>query len=134
VSAFTIISAGEVPDPVADAPGARRFFTRALDSEQMALTYIVVAPGEQHGPPGMPGVGHHHRTQEEIYFVVSGTLSFKLDDDVFAVGPKTAVRIGRQTTRAVRNETGEDAELLICSTKSEDLGSEVELRPEFWPR
>ena len=47
-------------------------------------------------PPGTGGkgsYGHRHKTQEEIYLVVSGTLQFKLDDDVVDVPAGTVVRV-----------------------------------------
>ena len=40
---------------------------------------------------GKGSYGHRHKTQEEIYFVLSGALEFKLDDEVVDVGPVTAV-------------------------------------------
>jgi mannose-6-phosphate isomerase-like protein (cupin superfamily) len=134
MSGYTIAGAEEVPDPVADAPGERRFLTHALDSEQMALTYMVVAPSEQHGPPGMPGFGHSHKTQEEIYFVVSGNLTFKLDDEVFEAGPGTAVRIAPEVVRSVHNDGPGEAELVICSRKAdESAADDVEQVEDFWP-
>ena len=34
-----------------------------------------------------------HPGQEEVYFVISGTVTFKVGDDVFEAGPQTAVRM-----------------------------------------
>src|SRR5256885_12147267 len=62
------------------------------------FTYRRMAP--QTGGKG--SYGHRHRTQEEIYFVVSGQLEFKLDDEVLELGPLTAIRvaqIGRASCR-----------------------------------
>jgi hypothetical protein len=36
--------------------------------------------------------GHRHPGQEEVYFVISGTVTVKVGDDVFKGGPQTVVR------------------------------------------
>ena len=53
-----------------------RGITYAIGSEQVALTYRRMP---QHtGSKG--SYGHRHKTQEELYFVISGKLQFKLED------------------------------------------------------
>ena len=87
-------------------------------------------------PPGTGGrgsYGHRHRTQEEIYFVTSGIVTFKVGDDVFEAGPRTAVRIAPHALRSIHNDTEEEAELILCSTRLEDFEGEVELEDDFWP-
>jgi hypothetical protein len=63
--------------------------------------------------------------------VIDGQVTFKIDDDVFEAGPQTAVRIGGDAYRSVHNDTGEDAELLILSTRDPDAGTEKS--EDFWP-
>ncbi|HVE69342.1 MAG TPA: cupin domain-containing protein [Solirubrobacteraceae bacterium] len=106
-----------------------RFLSGALGTEQVAFTYRRMPAGT--GSKG--GYGHRHRTQEEIYFVVDGTLQFKLDDEIVDVGPLTAVRIAPSTVRGVWNEGPDDAHLVICSTRVEDLRAEGEIVEDFWP-
>jgi mannose-6-phosphate isomerase-like protein (cupin superfamily) len=106
-----------------------RFLAGDLGAEQVAFTYRRMPAGT--GSKG--SYGHRHRTQEEIYFVIVGTLQFKLDDDVIDVGPLTAVRIAPPTVRGVWNEGPDDAQLVICSTKVDDLGAEGETVDGFWP-
>ena len=74
-----------------------------------------------------------HRTQEEIYFVVSGTLTFKCGDDVFEAGPGTAVRIAPPTPRSVHNDTDEDVVLVMTSVKADDVSEDVDKVDDFWP-
>ena len=73
------------------------------------------------GPGGKGSYGHRHKDQEEIYFVVEGTVQFKLGDEVFEVGPHTAVRVAhrRRTARSTTTDRDE-AELVICSIRSEN--------------
>jgi mannose-6-phosphate isomerase-like protein (cupin superfamily) len=129
VSEYTIQRLQDVPDVLGDYPGEMRFFTQPLDCEQVAFTFRRMPA--QTGGKG--GYGHRHKTQEEIYFVASGTLQFKLDDEILDIGAGTAVRIAPPVVRSVWNEGPEDAELVIVSTKVEDLRAEGEMIEGFWP-
>ena len=90
----------------------------------MALTYRRMP---QH-TGGKGSYGHRHRTQEEIYFVVSGTLQFKLDDEVIAAGPGTAVRVAPEVVRSVWNDEPEDAHLVIVSARLDEPQQDAGLR------
>ena len=56
--------------------------TADLGAEQVALTYRRLP---QH-TGGKGSYGHSHARQEELYFVVSGRLQFKLGDEVVELG------------------------------------------------
>src|SRR5579859_4483790 len=106
-----------------------RFLTGALETEQLAFTYRRMP---QH-TGGKGSYGHRHRTQEEIYFVISGRLQFKLDDEVIDVGSGTAVRVAPHVARSVWNDEPADAELVIVSTRIDDPHGDVEAVADFWP-
>ena len=110
-------------------PGAMRQFTGPLGNEQVAFTHRVMPPGSG----GKGGYGHRHMTQEEVYFVVTGTLEFKIEDEVIDVPAGTAVRIAPEVVRSVWNEGPEDAELIIVSTRLADQSNEHEMVEDFWP-
>jgi mannose-6-phosphate isomerase-like protein (cupin superfamily) len=131
MSAYTIVTRDDAPDFMARYPGygEMRFFTEPLGSDQVAFTFRTMPAGTG----GKGSYGHRHKTQEEIYFVVSGRLQFKLGDDVVEVGPHTAVRIPPDTFRSVHNDGPEEAEVVICSMKIDDPHGDVEQTPEFWP-
>jgi mannose-6-phosphate isomerase-like protein (cupin superfamily) len=82
---------------------------------------------------GKGSYGHRHKTQEELYFVCTGRLQFKLDDEVVEAGPGTAVRVAPEVVRSVWNDGPDDAQLVIVSTRIEDLDADVELVQDFWP-
>ncbi|HWH45063.1 MAG TPA: hypothetical protein VNT32_10060, partial [Thermoleophilaceae bacterium] len=88
MSDYTITAAADVDDVLGDYPGEMRMFTEAIGAEQVAFTYRRMPA--QTGGKG--SYGHSHKTQEEVYFVISGELQFKLGDDIVDVGPLTAVR------------------------------------------
>jgi mannose-6-phosphate isomerase-like protein (cupin superfamily) len=109
--------------------GEMRSYTGALACEQVAFTWRRMPPGTG----GRGSYGHRHRTQEEIYFVSAGTVTFKVGDDVFEAGPQTAVRIAPAALRSVHNDTDEDAEVILCSVRVDDPEGEVETEDGFWP-
>jgi mannose-6-phosphate isomerase-like protein (cupin superfamily) len=129
MSGYAIRHAGDVPDVLGDYPGEMRFFTESLGNEQVAFTYRRMTPKTG----GKGSYGHRHATQEEIYFVVSGKLEFKLEDELVEVGPGTAVRVAPHVVRSVWNEGPEEAELVICSTRVDDPFADAELVQDFWP-
>jgi mannose-6-phosphate isomerase-like protein (cupin superfamily) len=130
LSDYTILRLDEAPDVLGDYPGEMRFLAGPLDARQVAFTHRRMAPKTG----GKGGYGHRHRTQEEIYFVVSGQLEFKLDDDVVEAGPGTAVRVAPEVVRSVWNEGPEDAELVICSVRVDDPRADGEMVEGFWPQ
>jgi mannose-6-phosphate isomerase-like protein (cupin superfamily) len=85
------------------------------------------------GTGGRGSYGHRHRTQEEIYFVTAGTVTFKIGDEVFEAGPGTAVRIPPGELRSVHNDTEAEAELVICSPRVDDVEAETITEDGFWP-
>jgi mannose-6-phosphate isomerase-like protein (cupin superfamily) len=128
---YQIVQLEDVPDWLGDYPGEMRGITYAIGAEQVALTHRRMP---QHtGSKG--SYGHRHKTQEELYFVLSGKLQFKLNDEVVEVCARQAVRIPPQTWRGVWNDEPEDAELIIVSTRiSDDPSVDTETTAEdFWP-
>jgi mannose-6-phosphate isomerase-like protein (cupin superfamily) len=129
MSAYTICAFTDAPDVLGDYPGEMRMLGGPLAAEQVSCSFRRMP---QH-TGGKGSYGHRHRTQEEVYVVLSGRLEFKLGDDVVELGPGTAVRIAPSTVRSVWNARPEDAELLIFSVRLADSTDEVELVPDFWP-
>ena len=126
---YTVCTADDALDVLGDYPGEMRFLTAPLETEQVALTYRRMP--EHTGGKG--SYGHRHKTQEEIYFVISGHLQFKLGDEVIELGPRAAVRVAPEVVRSVWNDRPEDAELLIVSRRVEDVRADAEQIQDFWP-
>lgn len=131
MSEYTIVDRKQATDYMAEYPdfGEMRSYTEALAAEQVALTWRRMPAGTG----GRGRYGHRHRTQEELYLVTAGTVTFKVGDDVFEAGPGTAVRIAPRALRSAHNDADADADLVICSTRTEDLEDEVETEEGFWP-
>jgi mannose-6-phosphate isomerase-like protein (cupin superfamily) len=129
VSNYSIRKLEDVPDILGDYPGEMRFFTGELGNEQVALTHRRM-PAKT---GGKGSYGHRHKTQEEVYYVIDGTLQFKLEDEVIDVGPGTAVRVAPEVVRSVWNEGPEDANLVIVSPRVENARDDAEMVADFWP-
>lgn len=124
---YTVRRLDEVEDVLGDYPGEMRMLAGALETTQVALTYRRMP---QH-TGGKGSYGHRHAEQEEVYFVLSGRLQFKLDDEVIELDGGNAIRVAPEVFRSVWNDEAEDAELVIVSTRAED--SQPEFTPDFWP-
>jgi mannose-6-phosphate isomerase-like protein (cupin superfamily) len=127
-SGWTIKRLDEVDDILGDYPGEMEMLTAPLGNDQVAITHRRMP---QH-TGGKGGYGHRHTDCEEIYYVFSGRLQFKLDGDVIEVGPGTAVRVGADVVRSVWNDEPEDAQLIIVS-RYDDPPDEAQIVPNFWP-
>ena len=128
MSAYSVARREEAMDFMADWPdyGEQRWYTSAIAAEQVSFSWRRMLPGTG----GRGSYGHRHPGQEEVYFVISGTVTFKVDDDVFEAGPQMAVRIGGAAFRSVHNDTGEEAQLLIFSPLIQE--PPTELQDDFW--
>jgi mannose-6-phosphate isomerase-like protein (cupin superfamily) len=132
MSGYSVATRDEVPNWMADYPGfgEMRSYTRPLGCGEVAFTWRVMPAGTG----GKDSYGHRHKDQEEVYFVVRGTVQFKVDDDEFEAGPQTAVRVATDAFRSVHNDGPDEAELIICSPKARTDEAETEKTDtDFWP-
>ena len=83
-----------------------RAASNALQLENSGLAYQRIPPGYR-----FP-YGHTHKTQEEVYVVVSGSGRMKLDDEIIQLEEWDAVRVPPGTWRGY--EAGPDGlEILV---------------------
>ena len=124
---YTIKNLREVNDAAAgrdlSAIQEARFARGDLEASDTGLALQFVKPGCRQA------FAHRHHKAEEIYVVLRGEGSIKLDDDVVAVGPMDAIRVAPPVARAF--EAGpEGLELLVFGPHHERDG---ELITEgFW--
>ena len=129
MAGYTIAERTQALDFMADYPGfgEMRSYADALGAEQVSFSWRLMPPNTG----GRGSYGHRHPGQEEVYFVISGALTFKVGDDVFEAGPQTAVRMTGEEFYSVHNDSDADAELLILSTRDPD--AKTEQQDDFWP-
>jgi mannose-6-phosphate isomerase-like protein (cupin superfamily) len=69
-------------------------------------------------PPGFVGFHHYHDTQDELYFVHSGTARVEVEGDERILGPGGLVHVESTTPRRVSNASeSEDLVLLVVGGK-----------------
>src|SRR5256714_14234544 len=64
-----------------------------LELEHSGISYQRLAPNYR-----VP-FGHRHKTQEEIYVLISGSARVKLEDEGVELKPYDALRLHKDTTR-----------------------------------
>jgi len=126
---YTIATRQDAVDYMADYPGfgEMRWYTEAVGAEQVSFSWRSMPPGTG----GRGSYGHRHPGQEEVYLVISGTVTFKVGGEVFEAGPRTAVRVGGDAFRSVHNDSDAEAELLILSNRLDPAPTEK--KDDFWP-
>lgn len=123
MSGYTIVNMREVEDQgpkFALTPDLEARFARVpLEAELVGISYLRLAPGFR-----IPW-GHTHKTQEEVFVLVSGSARVKLGDEVRDLKPWDAVRVHKDTMRGF--EAGPDgAELIAVGTPGGPGDAELE--------
>lgn len=128
-SGYTLATREQATDWMAEWPGfgEMRWYSDALGTEQVSFSWRSMPPGTG----GRGSYGHRHPGQEEIYFVQEGTATFKVGDEVFEAGPKSAVRLTGEDFYSVHNDTASEVELVLMSTRLKD--APFEKQEGFWP-
>jgi mannose-6-phosphate isomerase-like protein (cupin superfamily) len=95
-----------------------------LELEHSGVSYLRLAPDFR-----IPW-GHTHKTQEEIYVLVGGSLRAKLDDEIVELRPFDALRVHKDTTRGF--EAGPDGAELIAIGAPHTGPGDAELVDGWW--
>jgi mannose-6-phosphate isomerase-like protein (cupin superfamily) len=69
--------------------------------------------------PGQASTRHRHRTQDELYVVLSGTGRMRVADEPLTLAPLSAVLVDAATVRQVFNDTAEEALWLVVGAPAE---------------
>jgi mannose-6-phosphate isomerase-like protein (cupin superfamily) len=68
-------------------------------------------------PPGYDGFLHYHDTQDELYFVHSGTARFEVGGESRELGPGSLVHVESTTPRKFSNAGDDDLVVLVVGGK-----------------
>lgn len=101
-----------------------RFARKALDAKQVGLSYQRLQPNAR-----IP-FAHRHKTQEEIYVVLSGSGRAKLEDEIVDLNPWDALRVDKDTTRGF--EAGPDGMELLAIGAPVGEQNDAELINDWW--
>ncbi|MFC7139633.1 cupin domain-containing protein [Halosimplex aquaticum] len=81
------VDVGEI-DPTPDRPSVQRSISDAVGLENVAVNRYEVEPGE-----AIPLAYHYHDRQEEVFYVLSGTLSVETPGETYDVGADEAFAV-----------------------------------------
>ncbi len=126
MSDYTKISFDELED-VAAGRGYdmdARFGRNGLGSEHLGVSRFRYGPGVR------PPYGHHHRVQEEVYVVTSGSGRVRLGDEIIDLNQWDVVRVAPQVVRAF--EGGPDGLEVIAVGNDRPEGGDGETVQGFW--
>jgi gentisate 1,2-dioxygenase len=128
MSDYTIVNLNEVEDsaPKFGLPAGieARFPKHALGCNVGAVALQRLAPGFR------TPFGHRHKHQEELYVIVAGSGSVKLDDEVVHVRQWDVIRVGPETMRNF--EAGPDGLELLAFGAPIAEESDGEIVPGWW--
>jgi mannose-6-phosphate isomerase-like protein (cupin superfamily) len=126
---YSVAQREDATDWMAQYPGfgEMRWYSDACGTEQVSFSWRRMPPDTG----GRGSYGHRHPGQEEVYFVISGNVTFKVGDDVFEAGPQTAVKMTGDAFYSVHNDSKSEAELFLFSTR--DPQATTEQQQGFWP-
>ena len=112
-----------------EVPG-KVFIKEALRLTGVEMSYNCFPPGFS-----MPFL-HAHRDNEEVYLFLSGQGEFMVDDEVFAVGEGSVVRVAPGGSRAYRNAGEAPMYFIVLQVKngSEPAGGVAEGVPQGKPK
>src|SRR5919197_6005602 len=98
MAGYTVVNMKAVEDQAPKfglSPDLEARFARVpLDAELIGITY------QRLGPNFRFPWGHMHKTQEEVYVLVSGSGRIKVGDDVVDLKPWDAVRVHKDIMRS----------------------------------
>jgi uncharacterized cupin superfamily protein len=127
MSGYTIVNLQDVENTASEG-GPRleaRMARSAIDSDHLGVSYFRWAPDRRSDR------GHAHREQEEVYVVLDGSGSVKLDDEVHDLRQWDVVRVAPTTFRGF--SAGPDGlELLAIGSDRPEGGDGVQSEDEWW--
>jgi quinol monooxygenase YgiN/mannose-6-phosphate isomerase-like protein (cupin superfamily) len=102
--------------------GEARFVADDLDAELTGISLQSLRPGKRQM------FAHRHHRAEEVYVVLAGSGRLRIGDDVIDVGPRDAIRVAPDQTRAF--EAGPEG-LEILATGARWRG-DAEIVRDWW--
>jgi uncharacterized cupin superfamily protein len=92
---------------------------RELGVTTFGINQVILRPGQR-------GRIHRHKTQEEVYLVLSGTLSIVYEDEVKELGQGEIARVAPEVRRYIANRHPEDVLLIALGGALEHVGRDGE--------
>ncbi|MDG5757952.1 cupin domain-containing protein [Natronococcus sp. A-GB1] len=106
---YDTASKTDVESVVPEEYGGMWFFKDALETDELGLTVLELEPGGK-------GKEHDetHTGQEEVYYVVEGSINVEVDGETMSLEGGDAIRLGSEETRQIHNSGDERATLVLA--------------------
>lgn len=101
-----------------------RFARAALGLHNSGLSYFRYAPGFR------TPFGHRHGQQEEIYIVLSGSMTAKVDDELVELHQWDALRVPGEVTRCL--QAGPEGAEIIAFGAPNTENRDAEMLQGWW--
>jgi mannose-6-phosphate isomerase-like protein (cupin superfamily) len=128
MAGYTLVNLKQVDDQAPNfglSPDLEARMARVpLGLEHSGVSYQRIAPNFR-----IP-FGHSHKTQEEVYIVVSGSLRAKLGDEVVELKEWDAIRVPKETMRSFEGGP-EGAEMLAIGAPHTGPG-DADMEQGWW--
>jgi mannose-6-phosphate isomerase-like protein (cupin superfamily) len=96
-------------EELGDGPGFRKV-RRAMGITAFGVNGVVY-------PPDYPGISHYHDTQDELYFVHSGTAKVEVEGEERILGPGGLFHVESTTPRKIASVGDEELVMLVIGGK-----------------
>jgi mannose-6-phosphate isomerase-like protein (cupin superfamily) len=96
-------------DELGEGPGFRKV-RHALGVTAFGVNGVVY-------PPGYPGVGHYHDTQDELYFVHKGTAKVHVEGEERILEPGGLFHVESTTPRRIESVGDDELVMLVIGGK-----------------
>jgi len=70
---------------------------------------------EERMPPGTAEQLHCHQHSQQLFYILSGSALFEIEDDLVIVRPRESIYVPGATKHRIRNEGDEDLCFLVIS-------------------
>src|SRR3954464_5190770 len=97
---WSITHLDDVDDFLGDHPGEMKMITYPAGAEQVALTWRTLPKGAGARGPSGP----RRKAAGGLFFILPGTLTFRLEDEVIEVPAGSTVRVPPHVARSVHND------------------------------
>jgi mannose-6-phosphate isomerase-like protein (cupin superfamily) len=95
-----------------------------LELEQSGVSLLGLAPNFR-----IP-FAHRHKTQEEVYVLIRGSVRVKLEDEIVELKPYDAIRVHKDTTRGF--EAGPEGAELIAVGAPHTPPGDADMIDDWW--
>jgi mannose-6-phosphate isomerase-like protein (cupin superfamily) len=106
---YRVIDPTEV-DPVPDRPCELRRVSEAAGLSQVAVNRFSADPGEQ-----LPLAYHYHDEQEELFYVVEGTLAVETPDETYEIPEESFFAVEPKSPQRAYNPADADGRVTVVA-------------------